>query len=214
MTGRTYTHPDVSGKGVKEGWADPITDPTEIDWRSRQARALIRFKVVDGRPVNPVEPHLPGGRNELGHWGEKPAADALVFATHHGRRHALMVLRDDGHGWAIPGGCIDPGETPAQAASRELSEEAAYRVPARAWRVGRAEYVPDPRASREAWMVTVLCSYDLGAVEELPVVVGGDDAARAGWIPAGSYNELAAHLRREYSGVVFPGHIDMLKRSL
>ena len=35
----TYTHPDVLGKGVKEGWADAETDPTRIDWPARQAAA-------------------------------------------------------------------------------------------------------------------------------------------------------------------------------
>ncbi|WP_246148565.1 hypothetical protein [Nonomuraea turkmeniaca] len=51
----TYTHPDVFTKGIKEGWADPQADPTQIDWTGRQAAAAIPFKVIDGRPVNPCE---------------------------------------------------------------------------------------------------------------------------------------------------------------
>ena len=79
---RTYTHPDVLTVGVRDGWADPETDPTRIEWPTRQASAAIAFEVVDGRPVNPVErTAVRYGRNELGHWGEALAADALVSVT-------------------------------------------------------------------------------------------------------------------------------------
>jgi hypothetical protein len=43
-TGRTYTHPDVLTIGVRDGWADPQTDPTRIDWAARQATAAIPFR--------------------------------------------------------------------------------------------------------------------------------------------------------------------------
>jgi 8-oxo-dGTP pyrophosphatase MutT (NUDIX family) len=33
-------------------------------------------------------------------------------------------------GWLTPGGAIDPGETPARAASRELAEETGHQIPA------------------------------------------------------------------------------------
>ena len=47
-------------------------------------------------------------------WSERPA---LVLT-----RRAL-TLRDHAGQWALPGGRIEPGETPEQAALRELSEE-------------------------------------------------------------------------------------------
>src|ERR1035437_810109 len=32
----TYTHPDVFGLGITEGWAEAETDPTRVDWPTRQ----------------------------------------------------------------------------------------------------------------------------------------------------------------------------------
>lgn len=47
------------------------------------------------------------------------AAD--VVALNQGR--VYLIERKDGRGWALPGGFIDPGETPEHAAIRELMEE-------------------------------------------------------------------------------------------
>ncbi|MEU7004457.1 NUDIX domain-containing protein [Nonomuraea sp. NPDC046570] len=211
----TYTHPDVLDKGVAQGWADPIDDPRDIAWPPRQAAAAIPFEVVDGRPVNPHAPTgVRYGRNELGHWGEKQAADAIVTARLAGGRHVLLVERDDGHGWAIPGGCVDPDEDALSAAIRELAEETGLSVPGVSWVVQAARYVPDPRASDEAWMVTTPAIADLGEVDELPAVVGADDARRAEWVPADSYAVLAAHLDATYRGHVFAAHQPLLAELL
>ena len=209
--GRTYTHPDVLGNGVLEGWADPQRDPTLIDWTARQALAAIPFEVVNGRPVNPCQKTgIEHGRGELGHWGEKQAADAIVTASIAGVRHVLMVERDDDHGWAIPGGCLDPGEDALSAAIRELAEETRLFLPGATWQVQATRYVPDPRASDEAWMVTTPALTDLGEVTELPAVTGADDARRAEWVRADSYAVLAASLWERYGGRVFAAHKEML----
>ncbi|GII01733.1 RapZ C-terminal domain-containing protein [Planobispora takensis] len=215
-TTRTYTHPDVLTIGIRDGWADPETDPTRIDWAPRQTAASIPFTVVDGRPVNPYAPTgIRFGRNELGHWGEQLCADAIVTATdEHGRRWLVMVEREDGHGWALPGGCVDPGEDLAEAAVRELAEETGLHLGDNThWQPLPARYVPDPRASDEAWMVTVPAQCDLGSVcrGNLPAVVGADDAARAAWVRADDYATLAAGLKAVYGGTIFAAHTDLLR---
>lgn len=215
---RTYTHPDVLGSGVAEGWADPETNPARIDWTERQARAAIPFKVTGGRPVNPCETTgIRHGRNEFGHWGEALMADALVTVTLAGCPvpFLLMVERADGHGWAVPGGHVEPGETGVEAAARELTEETSLGTLLFDYRAMPARYVPDPRASDEAWAVTIPVHFDLGKLDALPPVAGGDDAARAAWLPAGSYQVLTAAIGfTDPLNRVFAAHVPMLTQFL
>jgi 8-oxo-dGTP pyrophosphatase MutT (NUDIX family) len=213
--GRTYTHPDVLTIGVAEGWAEAETDPARIDWPARQAAAAIPFEVVGGRPVNPCAvTGVRHGRNEMGRWGENLMADALVTVIWAGFRFLLMVERGDGYGWAVPGGSVEPGETGVQAAVRELAEETGLTVSPSLRRAGQPVYVPDPRASDEAWAVTVPVVFDLGRQDRLPVLEAADDARRAEWIPARTYAQLAEVLHRRYGGQVFAAHVGMLKQFL
>ncbi|WP_371409828.1 NUDIX domain-containing protein [Micromonospora zamorensis] len=208
-----YTHPSVLA-GIASGasWADPEMDPTRINWATRRAAAAIPFPLVDGRPVNPYAPTgIRYGRNELGHWGEQQCADAIVTATDTaGTRWLLLVERADGHGWALPGGYVDPGEDPTDAAFRELAEETGLteHFSSCADETLPVRYVPDPRASDEAWMVTTPVRINLGPL--LPAVTGCDDARRAAWVRADSYQGLIEHLRHYLDGDVFAAHRALL----
>lgn len=220
MSGIAYTQPEVLAAGERgDIWADPRTDPTLISWAPLQAEAWIPFEVVGGRPVNPYErTRVRYGRNEMGHWGEGKAADALVrLVDEDGRRWMLMVERDDGHGWALPGGHVDEGERAVDAALRELLEETGLAAdPSSVTLVSAPRYVPDPRASDEAWMVTVEVRVDLGqfATGGFPPVAGADDAARAAWVLADDHDALVAFLAEVYGGVVFAAHRDLLADAL
>ncbi|MET7709149.1 NUDIX domain-containing protein [Micromonospora sp. NPDC005413] len=216
MTDRTFTHPSVlAGIAAGAGWADPTMNPADIDWTARRAAAAIPFPLVDCRPVNPYAPTgIRYGRNELGHWGEAQCADAIVIATDaNGTRWLLMIERDDDHGWALPGGHVDPGEDPTAAAFRELAEETGLTADPKApWvKTLPVRYVPDPRASDEAWMVTTPVRINLGhGWRGLPDVTGSDDARRAAWVRAASYQGLSKYLRHYLDGDVFAAHRDLL----
>ena len=211
----TYTHPDVLTLGVREGWADPEADPACIDWRLRQGAAAIPFRVVSGRPVNPcAKTGIRHGRNELGRWGENLMADSLVTVTCAHYRYLLLIERGDGYGWAVPGGAAEPGETGVQAAVRELAEETGLAVPDALCQPREPRYVPDPRASDEAWAVTIPVTIDLGRMQGVPFVTGADDARQAQWVRAGSYEDLTATLDQVYGGRVFAAHAAMLREFL
>jgi ADP-ribose pyrophosphatase len=214
-----YTHPDVLRAALAgEDWAERETDPTRIDWQGRQSRALIPFLVIEGRPVNPCELNGHTGRNEMGLWGETPCADALVTATTNGgrMRWLLMVERGDGYSWAVPGGRIEDSETGTRAALRELREETGLALDlADVTRELPARYVPDPRFSDEAWAATIPVHFGLRyQVHEMPDVADADDARRAAWVPAPTYDGLAGYLKKQYFGEVSAAHRQMLREFL
>lgn len=218
-----FTHQSVLD-GIRDGadWADPCMNPTEIDWAERLAQAWIPFPVVNGRPVNPFEDTgIDFGRNEMGHWAEGRAADALVVAERmvfrwwmiapRWRRYVVLVERGDDHGWAMPGGMVEPGELGIDTAIREAREEAGLDLSKAGRHIGDARYAPDPRGSNEAWIVTRVVRFYLA--KQVPLT-GGDDARRAEWVRADTYAHLERDVRRRLRGRVFPAHVEMLREVL
>ncbi|GGU40797.1 NUDIX domain-containing protein [Nocardioides albus] len=190
-------------------------DPHAIDWTERQARSAVPFEVVDGLPINPrPRPDLKPGKGDLWHWGEGVCSDAIVFNLNPftEERHLLLIKRGDGHGWALPGGGLDEGETAEGGCSRELEEETGFRLHPGVFDMLPARVVDDPRAGENAWMVTIPGIVTL-INSPLPAVSGQDDADEAAWLPAGSWDELQAAIA-ERGGVVFPAHVDLLQEAL
>ncbi len=97
----------------------------------------------------------------------------------------LMVLRGRGPGvgkWSIPGGRVEPGETPEQAVVREVMEETGVRGECEAL-MGALERVgPDHHF--------VILDYRMRLVaNEDPVA--GDDAAQVAWVPLAEVAQLS-----------------------
>lgn len=53
---------------------------------------------------------------------------ACVLVTHDDGRVLAVSRRDDPSAFGLPGGKVDPGETPEEAAARELAEETGLTV--------------------------------------------------------------------------------------
>ncbi|MBX3599847.1 MAG: CoA pyrophosphatase [Rubrivivax sp.] len=122
--------------------------PGAAAWRERLQRFEARAIAHEGRRHAAVALVLV----EAGHGAEVPglprqdtwsAAPALLLT----RRAAAM--RAHAGQWALPGGRIDDGETPEQAALRELHEEVALDLPASAV-LGRL----DDYATRSGYVIT------------------------------------------------------------
>jgi 8-oxo-dGTP diphosphatase len=111
-------------------------------------------------------------------------ADVALVAGSDASPHILLIRRGAepfiGR-WALPGGFVDEGERPLDAARRELAEETGIVFDGTLHNTGT---FGDPGRDPRGWTVTALYSARLG--EGLPEATGGDDAAEAAWFPVAS----------------------------
>lgn len=122
----------------------------------------------------------------------------------------LLQLRDDKapyypNVWGLPGGAVEPGETPLEAATRELLEESALR-PAASLRLFRRQVLPAERRAKNYFYGTTTSTQS--------DVILGEGAAML-FIPAaelldrpftpGSAEVIAAFLRSPEFASLAPG---------
>jgi 8-oxo-dGTP pyrophosphatase MutT (NUDIX family) len=88
---------------------------------------MDRVLALDEKTGNALTAFLPAA-DVSGVPGDAPMPAALV-AVRCGR-HLLLVFDRFRRQWELPGGRIDPGETPLRAAVRELREESGLHLPA------------------------------------------------------------------------------------
>lgn len=120
--------------------------------------------------------------------------------------HVLLVKRRamPGKGlWALPGGFVNQNERLQDAALRELREETRLKVPEPVLRGSiRAKEVFDhPKRSLRGRTFTQ-AYYIVLADGELPPVKGGDDAAKARWIPIADLPEMSAQLIEDHYDIL------------
>lgn len=104
------------------------------------------------------------------HRNPTPTVDVIIHVP--GRGVVLVERRNEPHGWALPGGFIDHGETAGRAALREVREETGLRVELTSLFGVYSDPARDPR------MHTMTTVYTAVAVD-LVELRAGDDAAGA-----------------------------------
>ncbi|WP_024874610.1 NUDIX domain-containing protein [Saccharomonospora piscinae] len=118
------------------------------------------------------------------HWGPHGAAGLLLTDP---RRGVLLQHRagwtHHGRTWALPGGAVLPGETPAEAATRETEEETA--VPPSSVRLTSSR-VED----HGTWCYTTVLGTARGAVK---ATVANEESAELRWVPPGEVERYPLH---------------------
>lgn len=130
--------------------------------------------------------------------GRRLAADVVLFTKRDGVLAVLVVERGKEPfrgALALPGGFVEPGERAADAAVRELAEEAGVVVVRdRLRRFGRYnKRGRDPRGAVES---VAFHAYVAGA----PSLTGGGDAAAARWVSLAEFFE--ADIAFDHRGIV------------
>lgn len=74
---------------------------------------------------------------------QEESVSGILFSED--RKEILLIKRRDVPVWVLPGGGIDPGETPEEAVLREMEEETGYKVTIKR---KVAEYTPLNRLAR------------------------------------------------------------------
>ncbi|CAA6818615.1 MAG: Nicotinamide-nucleotide adenylyltransferase, NadM family (EC / ADP-ribose pyrophosphatase (EC [uncultured Sulfurovum sp.] len=176
---------NISSTDIRELYFDDqeFTNPLN----SNIAMALEKFKKT--KAFEEVQNEFYFVKKYKSAWDKAPytpmfiTVDAVVVQS----GHILLIERkaQPGKGlMALPGGFLDGNETLKTAVIRELREETRIKVPAPvlAGSITKQEVFDNPHRSARGRTVTHAYLIELKG-ESLPKVKGGDDAAKAFWVP-------------------------------
>ncbi|MGA6207300.1 NUDIX domain-containing protein [Nocardia testacea] len=124
------------------------------------------------------------------HTRARPAAGALFVRAGAGGDEVLLVHKTCGIGWDIPGGYVEPGESPAQACRREVAEELGIdRSPGR---LLVHDWAPNPGEGDK-----VLYVFDGGGIDDRTIVLQAAELDHWGWVRTDRLDEyVVARLSR------------------
>jgi 8-oxo-dGDP phosphatase len=167
----------------RRGVAEGTRDPSAGAWQTVSERAVFESPEVW---FGQVDVRLPSRERIWRPVVRVPRLALVLLLDSQDRallvwRHRFAVGR---WGWELPGGPVDAGEGPYEAAARELEEQTGYR------------------AGRLQPMVTVQAAPDFAAGErvvllgrdglEIAAPVTSEPVDRAEWVPVGMLPELMA----------------------
>lgn len=114
-------------------------------------------------------------------------ADIVVFGSGDENKslydYVLLVKRKNEpfkDQWAIPGGFVNLGESPLQAAARELKEETDLVVHPNNFYL--SDVYGDPDRDPRGWVVSIAYFVFAGHISK-NIPIAGDDAQSASWVP-------------------------------
>ena len=184
------SEPGVNATGIRSTYFRSEAPPVKTPVPASVATFLARFaRTPNWAAITAELDHIRDYQKPYEGLPYKPifsTVDAVVVQA----GHVLLVKRKARPGkglWALPGGFIDHDEWIEDALFRELREETGIKVPQPVLRgsIQAQRTFDDPYRSWRGRTITHAFLIKLQATGLLPKVKGGDDAARAVWMPIG-----------------------------